>query len=91
MALTESITERLEVLEDGQLQIKTVTRILRDGAEIAKTIHREAVAPGADVSQKSARAKAIAAAVWTPDVVSAYVDLMKRNTPGTPQFVGGKP
>lgn len=95
MALTEELIERIEVLEEGQIQIKTVSRILRDGVEIARTTHRAAVAPGQDVSARSARVKAVAQAVWTPDVVSTFAATMAARegkpaqAPVQPQ--GGKP
>ena len=36
--ITEEIGYKMEVLEDGQIQVCTVTHILRDGVEIAKTL-----------------------------------------------------
>lgn len=70
--LTEQTKEYLEVLPSGHLQIKKVLEIYRDGVLIATQNHREVSEPGDDVSTKSARVKAVAGAVWTPEVVEAH-------------------
>lgn len=72
MALTEATKEYLEVLPNGNLQIKTVLEIYRDGVLIATQNHRSAHEPGDDVSTKSKRVKDIAATVWTPELVAEH-------------------
>lgn len=73
MNLTESkIIDKIEVVGIGFLQVREVTRIMRDGEEIAKTYHRWAFSPGDDVSAMPANVQAIAAATWTPEVIATY-------------------
>jgi len=73
MALTETkAIDKIEVVENGTLQVREVTRIMRDDEQIAQTYHRWAFAPGADVSEMPANVQAIAAAAWTPEVIAAY-------------------
>ena len=72
---TEKETYQVEVLEDGQLQVRKATRIYKDGVEISKTYHRHVVTP--DVSEEildkqPARVKTIANAVWTEKVKNDY-------------------
>ena len=77
MALTETKEiDKIEIVNFGRIQVREATTIMRDGAEIAKTYHRWAFAPGADVSAMPANVQAIAAAAWTPEVIAAYQAFM---------------
>jgi hypothetical protein len=73
MALSEvKVIDKIEVVENGTLQVREATKIMKDGEEIAKTYHRWSFAPGQDLSGQPAHVQAIAAAAWTPEVISAY-------------------
>lgn len=73
MSLTESKqVDKIEVINLGQISVREATTIMRDGEEIAKTYHRWTFAPGDDVSFMPANVQAIAAVVWTPEVIAAY-------------------
>ena len=71
MALEKQIEEHLEILPNGNIQIKQVTKILDDGVQIASNIHRSVVQPGDDVSSKSQRVQEIAASLWTPELIAS--------------------
>ncbi len=77
MALAKELGDKVEVLEDGQLQIRTVTRILEDGINIAETYHRKVLEPGQSTAGESPRVVAVANAVWTAAVIQAYKDKKK--------------
>jgi hypothetical protein len=73
MALEKiQIVDRIEVIENGVLQVRTKTAIKEDGVEISSKFHRHVVAPGDDYSAEDARVQAICAATHTADVVAAY-------------------
>jgi hypothetical protein len=73
MALEKiEVVDRIEVVENGCVQVRTKTAIKEDGKEISCTFHRHIVAPGDDYSAESDRVKAICAATHTADVISAY-------------------
>ena len=77
MALTETTkVDQIEVLENGAIQIRIATIIQRDDVEIAKTYHRHVVAPGEDISNEDPKVQAIANAIWTAEVISAYQALI---------------
>jgi hypothetical protein len=66
------IVDRIEVIENGCIQVRTKTAIKEDGVEISSKFHRHVVAPGADVSGEDAKVQAIAASIHTAEVVAAY-------------------
>jgi hypothetical protein len=66
------IVDRIEVIENGSVQVRTKTAIMEDGKQISGTFHRHVVAPGDDYSAEDARVQAICAATHTAAVVSAY-------------------
>jgi hypothetical protein len=73
MALQEkSVVDKIEVLLDGCIQVRTKNQILKDGVEVASTFHRHAIAPGDDVSNEDERVAAVATTLWTEEVVAAY-------------------
>ena len=67
-----TIIDRIEVLENGVVQVRQAQVITDSGNEIARNFSRWVLTPGEDVSTQDAKVKAICNAVWTSDVVSAY-------------------
>ncbi len=86
MALTkETIVDKIEVLEMGQVQVRTATRVLEDGVALSSSFHRHVLVPSVktdgswgdtDISGEDARVQAIATATWTPEVVTAYEEMI---------------
>lgn len=70
--IKEIVVDKIEVLENGCVQVRTKTAILEDGKQISGTFHRHVVAPGDDYSAEDARVKAICKATHTAAVVTAY-------------------
>lgn len=66
------IVDKIEVLENGSVQVRTKTAILEDGVQISGTFHRHVVSPGDDYSGECDKVKAICDATHTADVVAAY-------------------
>ena len=82
MALTkETVVDKIEVLEMGQVQVRTATRVKEDGAVLSSSFHRHVVDPSTkasgswadtDISGEDARVQAVANATWTDSVKTAY-------------------
>ena len=73
MALEKQTTvDKIEVLENGCVQVRTATRIVEDGNVISSSYHRHVVAPADDYSGEDARVQAICAATHTAEVIAAY-------------------
>ena len=73
----EKNIDRIEVVENGTLQIREANLIFRGEERIAKTYHRYFLEPGADLSNQPDNVVAIANAAWTPEIVSAYNSLLE--------------
>jgi hypothetical protein len=73
MALEKiAVVDRIEVVENGCVQVRTKTAIMEDGKQISGTYHRHVVSPGDDYSAEDARVKAICKATHTAAVIAAY-------------------
>ena len=73
MSLTkEQAIDKIEIVENGVLQVRQITRIMEDGKQLSSSYHRWSFVPGDDVSDQPANVQAIAAAAWTPAVIAAY-------------------
>ncbi len=74
MALEKkTVTGQIEVGELGTIGLRTDTVVLDDGVELNRSFHRKVLAPGDDVTGEDAKVQAVANAVWTTEVVAAYV------------------
>jgi hypothetical protein len=83
MALTkETVVDKIEVLENGTLQVRTATRVLEDGEVLSSSFHRHVLTPGDDTTNEDAKVVAIATATWTADVVTAYNDMIAEANAG---------
>ena len=86
MALTkETVVDKIEVLEMGQVQVRTATRVKEDGAVLSSSFHRHVVVPSVktgdswadtDISKEDARVQAVATATWTDSVKTAYQEMV---------------
>ena len=91
MALTkETVVDKIEVLEMGQVQVRTATRVKEDGEVLSSSFHRHVVEPSTkasgswadtDISGEDARVQAIATATWTSAVKTAYQEMIDAQTP----------
>jgi archaellum component FlaF (FlaF/FlaG flagellin family) len=66
------IVDRIEVIENGSVQVRTKTAIMEDGKQISGNFHRHIVAPGDSYAGEDDRVQAICAATHTAEVIAAY-------------------
>ena len=75
MALLEkTIIDKIEVLENNSIQVRTANIIEKDGVEISRTFFRHVVNPSNDISGEDAKVQAVANAIWTEEIISAYLE-----------------
>jgi hypothetical protein len=80
MALTEkTIIDKVELVENNSIQVRTATIIERDGTEISRSFHRHVVSPGDNVTNEDPKVQAIANAIWTEEVIATYQALIANN------------
>ena len=82
MAITkEIVVDKIEVLEMGQVQVRTATKIMEDGSELNRSFHRHILQPclkngdgweDTDISKEDARVQAICTATWTAQVKTDF-------------------
>ena len=86
MALTkEIVVDKIEVLEMGQVQVRTATRVLEDGVQLSQAYSRHILVPSrkidgvwtdTDISGEDASVQAQASAKWTSAVKTAYQEMI---------------
>jgi len=74
-----SVIDQIEIIRDGSIQVRRTDLIREDGVEIAKAYHRHVLHPGDDLSEQDERVVAVANAVWTPELIEEYKELVKKN------------
>jgi len=86
MAITkETVVDKIEVLEMGQVNVRTATVIKEDDNELTRSFHRHVLEPSVkngdawedtDISSEDAKVQAICSATWTDEVKTAYQEMM---------------
>ena len=72
-SFVERQEHQLEIIPPYSIiQCRRADIIEKDGVVVGKTYHRHSRAPGEDVSNDCAELQAVAAALWTPEVIAAY-------------------
>jgi len=66
------VVDKIEVLENGTIQVRCATRVLEDGEVLSSSFHRHVLHPNQDLTDEDPKVVAIANATWTPEVISAY-------------------
>jgi len=80
MALEKQVAiDKIEVLENGTIQVRQITRIVEDGTELSASYHRWSLNPGDDLTGQDPKVVAIANATWTPEVVAAFKAAQAKN------------
>ena len=69
--ITKQITYDGSFLEDGQIQVRRITRIMEDGVELSKSYHRHVIDLEDDISKEDSLIQDIANAIRTPKRVAA--------------------
>jgi len=73
MAFTERSEHKIEIIPPySVIQCRRADIIEKDGVEVGKTYHRHCRVPGDDVSDDCLELQAVAAALWTPEVIASY-------------------
>jgi hypothetical protein len=73
MAFTERSEHKIEIIPPHSIiQCRRADIVEKDGVEVGRTYHRHVRVPGDDVSGDCAELQAVAAALWTPEVVADY-------------------
>lgn len=68
----QTIVDKIEVLENGCIQVRTATRIIEGEKTLGQSFHRHVVNPGDDYGNEDARVQVICAATHTPEVIDAF-------------------
>jgi len=66
------VLDQITATENGTILFREATRIVEDGVQLSESYHRSSLAPDADLTDVPASVAAIAAVVWTPEVIAAY-------------------
>lgn len=73
MSLSEvNVIDKVEVLENGCVQVRQATRILRDGTQISEAFTRWVIHPGEDYSTQDDKVKAICSVIHTPELIAEF-------------------
>jgi hypothetical protein len=82
MNLTKDIViDKIEVLENGTVQVRQATRIVEEGNVISQSYHRWSIAPGQDYSDQPDNVKSICEVTHTSAVIAAYEAQVEASKP----------
>ena len=67
------VIDRIEILEDCTIQVRTATVIKEDGKELTRSFHRHVVEPDSDTTNEDIKIKNIFDTICTKEVKDAYI------------------
>jgi|688.fasta_scaffold114314_3 hypothetical protein len=73
------VIDKIEVLENGVVQVRETTRILEDGNQLSTLYNRWTLNPGSDLTDQDPRVVAIANVAWTPEVIASFQEQLEKN------------
>ncbi len=74
--------DRVEVVENGTVQVRQATIITDDGNQVSRTFHRWCIAPGEDYSTQEQQVQDICKVTHTAEVIAAYQAQLEANRLG---------
>jgi hypothetical protein len=84
MSLDKQILiDRIEIVENGTVQVRQATIITDEGNQVSRTYHRWCITPGEDYSAQEQQVQDICKVSHTPEVIAAYQALLEANKLGT--------
>lgn len=60
----ESTVDQITVTENNTILIRTVKKVFKDGVLLTQTYHRDALQPGADLTNQDPKVVSIANSIW---------------------------
>jgi hypothetical protein len=73
MAITENISiDKIEIVQDWNIQVRQATIINRDGEFVSRTFHRWVLTPDSDISGQEQKVQDICEIAWTNEVKDAF-------------------
>lgn len=74
------LNDKIEILEDGSIQVREVTRVLEDGTTISeKFTNRYVIDPGDDISHHNdERIRSICGVIHTEDAVNKFKEKINK-------------
>lgn len=77
MLVENKIVDKIEVMENGCVQVRTRVDIVKDDVTIASSFGRKVIVPGDDFSQEDEKVRGICSSVHTSKVVEDYKEFIK--------------
>jgi len=72
--LTKKIViDKIEVLEDCQIQVRQKVAIMEDNVELSSSYNRWVLTPGQEIFDQDTRVQAVANALWSDEVLNAWI------------------
>lgn len=85
MAFTERTEYKIEIIPPYHiLQCRRADVVEKDGVEVGRRYSRHVKTPGSDMSKECAEMRAVAEALWTPEVIRDYNHMVTRQNEQLP-------
>jgi hypothetical protein len=81
----QSIVDKIEVVQNGTIHVRTTTNILKNDVVVASNVSRKSFPPGSDISGQDEKIQTIAASLWTQELIDAYNEQVKKSSIGEMQ------
>jgi len=77
MLTSIDVLDLINIRENGIIEYRIAKRIFENGTFLNELYHRSSLYPGQNTTDHPAQVAAIAAVVWTPEVIAAFQQQMQ--------------
>lgn len=72
--------DRIEIIENGSIQIRELIVIYKEGSELTRTFNRYVLEPGSNVEEMPEKIKGICKIIWTDDIIEQFEENKQNST-----------
>lgn len=72
MLTSTEVLDLINIRENGIIEYRVAKRIFENGTFLNELYHRSSLYPGQDTTGHPAQVAAIAAVIWTPEIIAAF-------------------
>jgi len=74
--IEKKVVDKIEVLENNLIQVRTASVIEKDGKELTRTFERKLLVPTDNITNEDYKVQLVANAIWSSDVIKEYKDFI---------------
>ena len=74
--IEKKVIDKIEILENNFIQVRTAYIIEKNGIELTRTFQRKVLVPTDNINIEDVKVQSVANSIWTLEVIQSYKDFL---------------